>query len=115
MTQHGRHSDVVSIAATSAGGTGIITVPENATLKRLDFAEVDDDGTLIEVELTWTSSPSPLKFVPNRIKQLVATNGAGVSLGGSIPLNVQVKNATTVTIKLTSLANMTVIAGLRWD
>lgn len=111
----GRYGDVVSIAATTAGVTGTIIVTEGAHLRELVFCEVDDDGVLVEAELSWTSSPSPLKFVPNRAKQLTATNGAGLAFGGNMPLDVIVKNATTVTIKLTSLANMTVLVGLRWD
>ena len=114
----GKYSDVVANACATTGTTAIIIVTENAHLRELTLSEVDDDGMVLEVELSWVGSPSPLKFVPNKIKQLVATNGAGVSLGmAKIPLDVIVRNATTVSIKCTAntAAVAGLIVGLRWD
>jgi hypothetical protein len=116
-------ADVVSIAATSSGVSGTITVPSGAHLRSLSLAYVEsanagDVPTIIE--LSWAQSPSPLRFVPNGWGAVVGTpvtTGDVHMIGDqmTIPLDVVVNNATTVTIKVTSTGNLTVKVGLEWD
>jgi hypothetical protein len=118
MTKGG---DVTSIAATTAGVSGTITVPAGCRLTGLNLSWVltNDDEIPQIVELTWTGSPSPLRFVPNAFSILAGTPAAG---GGvfpnadiAIPLDVVVQGATVVTVKITSSGNVTVKVGLEWE
>lgn len=117
-------ADVVSIAATTSGVSGTITVPSGAKLNNMTLAYVEaanagDVPTIIE--LTWTNSPSPLRFVPNALAEVVGTAAAGGAMvmlpdeNCLIPLNVIVVNATVVTVKVTSTGNLTVKIGLEWS
>jgi len=116
-------ADVVSIAATTSGVTGTITVPSGAHLRSLSLAYVEaanagDVPTIIE--LTWAQAPTPLRFTPNGWGAVVgtaATTGDVHMIADqvTIPLDVVVGNATTVTIKVTSTGNLTVKIGLEWD
>ena len=117
-------ADVVSIAATTAGVTGTITVPSGAHLRNITFA-CNPSAAAAEVvtiiELTWANSPTPLRFTPNMIGTMAGTavTSGTVSIISDencmIPLDVVVSNATVVTIKVTSTANLTVKLGLEWD
>jgi len=117
-------ADVVSIAATTAGVSGTITVPSGAHLRNMTFA-CNPTAAAAEVvtiiELTWANSPTPLRFTPNMIGVLAGTavTSGSVALMSdencAIPLDVVVSNATVVTIKVTSTANLTVKLGLEWD
>jgi hypothetical protein len=113
-------SDVVSIAATTAGVTGIITVGKGARLKSLSMAftqNVTADLPQI-VELTWVESPTPLRFVVPAISMI-----AGTAVGGqadlndaiNLPLDVVVEKGDVVTVKVTSSGNLTVKIGLEWN
>lgn len=117
-------ADVVSIAATTAGVTGTITVPSGAHLRNLTMAvaEVAAAADVVTIiELTWAQSPTPLRFTPNHIgivKGTAVTSGSSCVVSDSndfIPLDVIVANATLVTVKLTSTGNITVKIGLEWD
>ena len=109
-------SDTVSIAATSAGVSGNISVPQGARLVGIDIAHTAATAAIItKIALSWPNSPQPLNFVPNTVA-LFATPGGAVTLSAAInlPLDVSVAKATTVTITVTSSANLTVKIGLRW-
>jgi hypothetical protein len=117
-------ADVVSIAATTAGVTGTITVPSGAHLRNITFACAPTAAVaevITIIELTWANSPTPLRFTPNMIGVMAGTavTSGTVSLisdeNCAIPLDVVVTNATVVTIKVTSAANLTVKLGLEWD
>mgnify|MGYP001602756596 CR=1 FL=1 len=108
-------ADTVSIAATSAGVTGTIVVGKGARLKRLTCAYVDADGQPQIIELTWAGCPTPLRFVPPIAAYPIATSGAAIAVAASIPLDVTVEKADTVTVKVTSNADVTTQVGLVWD
>jgi hypothetical protein len=115
MTLYG---DVVSIAATTSGVSGTITVPMGARLVGLNLAATATSGVIISsVEISWTGLQSPIKFVP-QIVISPGTNGAAVGTVKSPLINLSrlppVGNTNTVTIKITSTANITVEAGLMW-
>jgi hypothetical protein len=108
--------DTVSIAATTTGVTGTITVPKDAHLIGIDLAFTGAAGAIPTIiQLTWPNSPSQMSFVPN-IGAVFATSGCGLATMNAvaIPLDVVVTNATVVTVKVTSTANVTVRVGLRW-
>lgn len=109
-------SKIVSIAATASGASGTIEVPMGSRLIGLNLAWDDIDGQPQVVELTWAGSPTPLRFVPSVGANPLATAGAAKQLLQTplIPLDVVVQNATTVTVKIISNANVTVVAGLMW-
>jgi len=109
-------SDSVSIAATSSGVAGTITVPNGARLLGINLNWMDADGSPQRVELSWAGSPYPLKFVPQVCTQPQATQASvmtketpWIDLRGLV-----VRNTNTVTITITSNANATVVAGLMW-
>ena len=108
--------DQASIAATTSGVAGTINVPLGARLVGMDLAFTGAAGAIpVKIELTWPSSPQPLKFTPNLVS-VFATPGAAISIlrAVAIPLDVSVGKATTVTITVTSTGNVTTIVGLRW-
>lgn len=121
-------SDTVSIAATTAGVTGTITVPAGVKLKQLSFAYAATTNlpeVITIIELTWANAPTPLRFTPNiwGFKMGTPAGSASVSLISDeetnnpchIPLDVIVKGSTTVTVKVTSTGNLTVKVGLEWE
>ena len=117
-------ADVVAIAATSAGVTGTIKVPQGAHLISLSlgFTEGANGADVVTIiELTWTSAPTPLRFTPNEWAQAVGTPAAGgqVTLVADdnclIPLDVRVEKDNLVTIKVTSTGNLATKVGLEWD
>lgn len=117
-------ADVVAIAATSAGVTGTITVPSGAHLRNMTVgyvATVNVPDTPIIIELTWANAPTPLRFTPNAWGQLTGTSVTGgqttmiADENMMIPLDVTVKNAVAVTVKVTSSGNLAVKIGLEWD
>jgi len=110
------YSDSVSIAATTAGVTGTITVMEGARLVGMNLSFNNATGQPQIIELTWAGCPTPLRFVPSIMAQPQATSGASSASGKTplIPLNVVVDKATIVTLKITSNANVTVVASLFW-
>lgn len=110
-------SDNVSIAATSAGVSGTITVPMGARLVGINLAATDAAAAIVlsSVGIKWTGQEE-LKYVP-QIIVIGSTNG--VSIGATkTPMirlpNLTVSNTNTVTITLTSTANITVVVGLMW-
>lgn len=113
MTKYG---DYVSIAATTAGVTGTITVPDGALLADLTVNFKGDGGIISSIELTAPNLPTPLKFVPPIGNSTTATNTIGVAVGKDliIPLGIQVRGTNTITLKVTTTANETVICGLTW-
>lgn len=121
-------ADTVAIAATSSGVTGTITVPAGVRLKQLTFAYAPTTNlpeVITIIELTWANAPTPLRFTPNILSFKMGTpaGSAVISLISDeeaglpchIPLDVVVKNATTVTVKVTSTGNITVDVGLEWE
>lgn len=108
--------DQVSIAATTSGVSGTITVPLGARLVGLDLSFTGAAGAIpVKITLSWPSSPQPLNFTPS-IASVFATPGGAISLMNAIgiPLDVSVGKATTVTVTVTSTGNVTTIVGLRW-
>jgi len=115
MTLYG---DVVSIAATSSGVSGTITVPMGARLVGLNLAGTTTTGIVISsVEISWTGLQGPIKFVP-QIVISPGTNGAAVGSCKTPLINLSrlppVQNTNTITIKITSTGNITVEVGLMW-
>lgn len=117
-------ADVIGISATTAGVTGTITVPSGAHLRNLAFAYVgtaNTPDTPTIIELTWANSPTPLKFTPNVWGQVTGTSvtGGQTSMVADekmhIPLDVVVRNATVVTVKVTSSGSLAIRVGLEWD
>lgn len=118
-----RLSDVVSIAATTAGVTGTITTSVGARLKNIKLAwtqTVTSDIPTV-VELSWAGCPSPLRFVPNAISILAGTasggnaNLMGDTVGFSIVLDVTMEKADILTVKITSSGNLTVKVSMEWE
>jgi hypothetical protein len=117
-------ADVVAIAATTSGVTGTIKVPQGAHLRNLSlgFTESANGADVVTIiELTWTGSPTPLRFTPNQWAQAIGTPAAGgqVTLVADencmIPLDVRVEKDNLVTIKVTSTGNLATKIGLEWD
>ena len=116
-------ADVVSIAATSSGVTDTITVPSGAHLRNISLSctQVNTGAVITILELSWPQSPNPLKFVPNAWAAVIGTSVTGGQVSmmqdekNRLPLDVIVVNATLVTIKVTTTANLTVKIGLEWD
>lgn len=121
-------ADTVAIAATTSGVTGTIIVPAGVRLKQMTFAYAPTTvlpEVITIIELTWANAPTPLRFVPNILSFKMGTpaGSASISLISDeeasnpchIPLDVTVKNATTVTVKVTSTGNITVDIGLEWE
>lgn len=116
MSNSMTYEDSVSIAATSSGVSGTITVPKGVHLIGMDIVFTGAAGAIPTIiKLSWPSSPQPLSFTPN-LQSVFATPGGGISTmnGIAIPLDVIVKDATVVTLTVTSTANVTVQIGLRW-
>jgi hypothetical protein len=117
-------ADVVAIAATTAGVTGTITVPLGAHLRNMSIGFVESANgidVISIIELTWASSPTPLRFTPNMFSMTNGTPATGGNIivvpdnNMLIPLDVTVQKANTVTIKVTSTGNLAVKIGLEWD
>jgi hypothetical protein len=117
-------ADVVAIAATTAGVTGTIKVPMGCTLKQLTlgFTETTNVADVVTIiELSWVSSPTPLRFTPNMMAQAIGTPVTGgccimiPDINTYIPLHVKVEKDNTVTIKVTSTGNLATKIGLEWD
>ena len=110
------YEDQVSIAATTSGVAGSITVPQGCHLIGLDLAFTGAAGAIpVKIALSWASSPQPLTFTPNLASVFSTPAGAISTLQGiAIPLDVVVAKATAITITVTSTGNVTCVIGLRW-
>jgi hypothetical protein len=117
------YSDIVSIAATTSGVTGTIATQYGAHLRKLNLAWTQAATAELPtvIELTWTGSPTPLRFVPNAISMVAGTpvggnaNLMGDSDGMQIPLDVVMAKADLLTVKVTSTGNLTVKVSVEWD
>jgi hypothetical protein len=110
------YEDQVSIAATTSGVAGTITVPMGAHLVGLDLSFTGAAGAIpVKISLSWTQSPQPLTFTPS-LASVFATPAGAISIMNAIaiPLDVTVQKATSVTVTVTSTGNVTTIVGLRW-
>ena len=111
------YSDVASIAATTAGVSGSITVPMGARLLGLNIASIIGGALISSVEIKWTGLQSPIRYVPNVVTCLGA-NGSGVATCKSPMVDLRklpaVSNTNTVTVTVTTTANTTVEVGLMW-
>lgn len=112
------YSDVVSIAATTAGVSGTITVPMGARLLGLNMALVAADPIVItSIEIKWAGLQTPIKYVPS-LTMNVGANGSGNAICKSPLIDLRklpaVANANSVTITVISTANQTVEIGLMW-
>jgi hypothetical protein len=111
------YSDSVSIAATTAGVGGTITVPAGAKLIGMNLAYFSATAVVpTKVSITWQGSPRNFDFVPN-VMSMLGTSGGAMCMGATptIPLNVVVNSANTVTITITSSGNLTVQVSLMWE
>ena len=111
------YSDVVSIAATTAGVTGTINVPQGAKLIGINLSATDATAAIIlsELAIYWPNS-NVYKYVPGIIV-VGSTNGVGITMCKTPAIrlpNLDVGGANQITIKLTSTANITVSVGLMW-
>lgn len=118
MTLYG---DVVAISATTAGVSGTITVPMGAKLLGLNIASNVAGGAALGivsyVEIKWTGLQTPIKYVPSMV-QLGSTNGSSLSMCKTPFIDLRplppVAQTNTVTITVTTTANIAVEVGLMW-
>ena len=111
------YSDSVSIAATTAGVAGTITVPMGAKLVGINLAYFSATAAVpTKVNITWQNAPQPFNYVPN-VMSMLGTSGGAMCMGATptIPLNIVTNTANTVTITVTSSANLTVQVSLMWE
>jgi len=111
------YSDSISIAATSSGVAGTINIPIAAKLVGLNLAYFSATAAVpIVVNIYWPNAPQPFNFVPN-VMSMLGTSGGAMSMGSvpTIPLNISVKDATAVTVTVTSSGNLTVQVSLMWE
>jgi hypothetical protein len=112
------YGDVVSIAATTAGVSGTITVPLGARLIGMNLAATGTVGVgITSVEVKWPGLQSPIKFVPNLLV-MSTTNGAAIATCKTPFIDLSrlppVVQTNTVTITITTTGNETVEVGLMW-
>jgi hypothetical protein len=114
-------SDIFAVTAATAGASTTVTVPANAHLTGINlcYGETATGYVPAVIELTWTGSPQPLRFVPHAFGETIGTPSGGSYTANSdicIPLDVVVKNATLVTVKATTLGgNVTLKGSIRWQ
>ena len=114
MTLYG---DQATISATTAGVTGTIKVPDGARLVGLNISMKTADGGIISaIELIIPNLATPQRFNFTHGFGSIATNMYGIALGDTptIPLNIPIKGAQSVDVKVTTTANETVYVGLMW-
>lgn len=113
-------SDYVSIAATTAGVTGTITtITLGARLLGLNMAmKTADGGIVTAIEIIGTQFPTPIKLLPSMFFNMVTTNCMACAVAPTPLINLErfglTAKSNTITIKVTSTANETVIVGLMW-
>lgn len=113
-----KYSDTVSIAATTAGVAGSITVPMNAILTGINLAATDAAAAsvLSRVQVAIVGLPV-IAYVPSIIV-IGSTNGVSIAMCKTPMIKlprISVGSAQTVVITLTSTANLTVQVGLMWE
>ena len=113
-----KYSETVSIAATSAGVAGSITVPIGAVLTGINLAATDAAAAIVLTQVKITISGLPvIAYVPSIIV-IGSTNGVSIAMCKTPMIRlprINVGSAQTVTITLTSTANLTVQVGLMWE
>jgi hypothetical protein len=110
--------DYVSIAATSTGVSGTISVPDGARLVGLNVSMKTADGGIISgIEIKGTGLPQPLKYVFPHTFVSITTNMCALAIGKTptIKLDIPIRGTNTVTIVVTTTANETVVCGLMWQ
>jgi len=113
-------SDYASIAGTTVGVTGTVTtIGIGARIVGLNIAMKTADGGIISsIELISTKWPSPIKLVPTMAMNMVTTNCMALAFAPTPMISLErfglVANSNTVTIKVTTTANETVVVGLMW-
>jgi hypothetical protein len=111
-------SDYASIAATSSGVSGTVTtLGIGARIVGLNIAMKTADGGIISsIELISTKWPAPIKLVPTMAMNMVTTNCMALAFAPTPMISLErfglVANSNTVTIKVTTTANETVVVGL---
>jgi hypothetical protein len=113
------YGDVVQIAATTAGVAGDIKVSQGARLLGLNLSCTNTAIVAIsKINVQWPGLTQPWSFVPNII---TSTTTNGISLG-SCPtplINLSklppVQGQNTVTVTVTTSANLTMVVGLIWE
>jgi hypothetical protein len=111
------YSDSVSIAATTAGVAGTVNVPTGAKLIGMNLAYFSATAAVpTKVSIAWQGCPRNLDFVPN-VMSMLGTSGGAMSMGATptIPLNIVLTGANTVTVTITSSGNLTVQVSLMWE
>jgi hypothetical protein len=116
MTLYG---DYVSIAATTAGVTGTISLPLGARILGMNVSMKTADGNIVSsIELIGTGLPTPLKITPKMAFTTIGTNMLGLAFAPSPLIDLQKYALTmktgTLTIKVTTTANETVVIGIMW-
>lgn len=111
------YSDVVSIAATTAGVAGTIQAPVGARLIGMNLAATGTAGVVVtKVNIAWPGLSQPMSFVPSMLV-VPTTNGAAVGTCKS-PLIDLTKlppvGNNTITVTVTTTGNQTVEVGLMW-
>lgn len=108
--------DYASIAGTTAGVSGTISVPSEARLFGINLNFNTIAGGVRSVEVTWAGAPKPLKFVP-QMGGISTGAGAALAMCDTPMIDLRglvIGKANTVTITLTTAVNLTVVVGLMW-
>lgn len=115
MTKYG---DTVSIAATSAGVAGNITVPMGAVLTGINLSGTNAAAAVVLKRVALAIVGLPLiAYVPSMLA-IGSTNGVAIAMCKTPMIRlprISVGSAQTVAITLTSTANMTFQVGLMWE
>ena len=109
-------SDYVSIAGTTTGVAGTISVPSGAKLFGINLNFNTIAGGVRSVEITWAGAPKPLKFTPMMGASSTGV-GSAIAIADTPQIDLRglvVGQANTVTITLTTAVNLTTIVGLMW-
>lgn len=108
--------DYASIAATSSGVAGTITVPSGARFLGINLNWNIINAIVTIVEVTASGLPQPLRFTPCMGAQ--STGVGAVTAIGQTPLidlrGLSMGSGNTLTITVTSNVNVTVVVGLMW-
>jgi hypothetical protein len=116
MTLYG---DYVSIAGTTAGVTGTVSLPVGARILGLNLSMKTADGGIVTcIELLGTGLPTPLKITPKMVFSTIGTNMYGMAIAPSPLIDLQKFGLSmktgTLTIKVTTTATETVAIGVMW-
>lgn len=113
-----KYSETISIAATSAGVAGNITVPTGAVLTGINLSGTNAAAAVVLKKVSIAISGLPvIAYVPSAIA-IGSTNGVAIAMCKTPMIRlprINVGSAQNVIVTLTSTANMTFQVGLMWE